>query len=312
MDILIMGAGAIGSVFGGFLAKAGHKVTLLGRQWHMAAVEKTGLRITGIWGEHLVTTLSAKTSPLPLDKFDLVLLTVKSYQSRDAMAEIGRSLSTEAPVLSLQNGLGNLETIAEAVGADRTLGGRVIFGAEILEPGHVKVTVCADKVAIGPMAGSKFPYEQVEAIAALIDQSGIPAFATETIEQYIWGKILYNVALNAPAAILEVNYGRLLEHRSTRKLIEKIVAEAFSVAHAEGVSLDWPSPENYVEVLFQKLIPATAAHFPSMLQDIHNGKKTEIDAMNGAIVRLGRRHGIPTPFNETLTSLIEFQEISKG
>jgi 2-dehydropantoate 2-reductase len=84
------------------------------------------------------------------------------------------------------------------------------------------------------------------------------------------------------------------------------------VAHAEGVSLGWPSPEDYIAMLFDKLIPATAAHFPSMLQDIHNGKKTEIDAMNGALVRLGRRHGIPTPVNETLTGLIEFQEISKG
>ncbi|MEK6777505.1 MAG: 2-dehydropantoate 2-reductase [bacterium] len=311
MKILIMGAGSIGSVFGGFLAKGGHDVTLIGRPWHMEAIQAKGLHISGIWGEHTVTNLLTRTTVPGEGEFDLVLLTVKSYQTREAVIELDRHIKAPTPILSLQNGLGNLEAIADIVGPDRTLGGRVIFGAEIRKPGEVSVTVYADRVVVGPMRGSRFPAQRTEEIAALIDRSGIPCMAAPEIERYIWGKVLYNAALNAPAAILEINYGKLLEHESTKALMREIIVEAFAVAHADGIQLDWSSPEEYLESLFQKLIPATALHFPSMLQDIHHGKKTEIEALNGAIVRLGQKHAIPTPVNETLTRLVRFKEADK-
>lgn len=312
MDILVMGAGAIGSVFGGFLAGAGHGVTFIGRDWHMDAVRTAGLTITGIWGNHRITSVSPLTSLRSGGSFDLILLTVKSYQTEHAVRELHGNIPGEVPVLSLQNGLGNLESIAEIIGIKRTLGGRVIFGAEIHQPGHVKVTVSADAVAIGPMAGSDFPYERAEAIAALIDAAGIPCQATGDIDRFIWGKVLYNVALNAPAALLEMNYGGLPETPETIALMEAILEEAFAVAASQGITLDWPSPQAYLETLLTKLIPATAAHFPSMLQDIRKGKRTEIDALNGAIVRLGRARGLKTPVNETLTRLIKSKESGTG
>jgi 2-dehydropantoate 2-reductase len=308
LKILVMGAGAIGSVFGGFLAGGGHQVTLVGRARHMDAIQKEGLRISGIWGEHTITNLSARTSIPDESGYELVLLTVKSYQTRDTVLELDRSLKDTAPILSLQNGLGNLEAVSKIVGTDRTLGGRVIFGAGIKVVGEVQVTVYADRVAVGPMEGSRFPFQQVEKIASLIDGCGIPCFATEEIERYLWGKVLYNAALNAPAAIIESNYGKLLEHESARELMKEIITEAFAVARKGGVTLDWSSPEEYVKVLFEKLIPPTAAHFPSMLQDIRHGKKTEIDAMNGAIVGLGKKHGVATPVNETLARLVKLKE----
>lgn len=311
MKILVMGAGAIGCVFGGFLAKGGNQVTLVGRPWHMEAIQAKGLHISGIWGEHMVTNLLTRTSVPVEGEFDLVLLTVKSYQTREAVMELEGHILDPVPILSLQNGLGNLEAIAEIVGPDRTLGGRVIFGAEIRNPGEVAVTVYADSVVIGPMRGSRLTEKRTEEIAALIDRSGIPCMAAPEIERYIWGKVLYNAALNAPAAVLEINYGKLLEHASTKELMREIILEAFAVAHADGIQLDWSSPEEYLEILFQKLIPATALHFPSMLQDIHHGKKTEIDAMNGAIVRLGQKHAIPTPVNGTLSRLVRFKEADK-
>ncbi len=308
MKILVMGAGAIGSVFGGFLARGGHEVALVGRARHMDAIQREGLRISGILGEHTVINLLARTSIPDEGGYELVLLTVKSYQTGDAVLELDRTLRDKAPILSLQNGLGNLEAVSEIAGTDRTLGGRVIFGAGIKAPGEVQVTVYADRVAVGPMKGSRFPFRRVEEIASLIDGCGIPCFATEEIERYLWGKVLYNAALNAPAAIIESNYGKLLEHESTRELMKEIVAEAFAVARKVGVTLDWNSPEEYVKVLFEKLIPPTASHFPSMLQDIQHGKKTEIDAMNGAIVGLGKKHGVATPVNETLARLVKFKE----
>lgn len=308
MDILVMGGGAIGSVFGGFLAKAGHRVMLIGRDWHMDAVRNAGLTITGIWGNHRITTLCPMTCLPSRDGVELIILTVKSYQTEHAVREVHRHIPGEVPILSLQNGLGNLECIAGIVGRSRTLGGRVIFGAEIPEPGRVKVTVSADAVAIGPMIGSDFPYERAEAIAAIIDEAGIPCLATKDIEGVIWEKVIYNLALNAPAALLEVNYGRLPETPDAIELMGAIVEEAFSVAASQGLSLNWPSPQSYLKALLTKLIPATAAHFPSMLQDIRKGKRTEVEALNGAIVRLGRARGLRTPVNETLTRLIKAKE----
>jgi len=308
LRILVFGAGAIGSVFGGFLAMAGHQVTLVGRGWHMDAIREKGIHVSGIWGKHSISDVKANSSLPEGNNYELVLLTVKSYQTRAAVRELDHRLRDPIPVLSLQNGLGNLETISEMIGPNRTLGGRVIFGAEIKGPGEVMVTVYADRVAVGPMKGSGFPFERMEEIAAMIHACGIPCIATREIERFIWGKVLYNVALNAPAAILEINYGRLLEQESTRELMKGIVQEAFTVARTMDVDLDWTAPEEYIEVLFQKLIPPTALHFPSMLQDIHGGKKTEIDALNGALVRLGQAHGLSTPINETLSALIRFKE----
>jgi 2-dehydropantoate 2-reductase len=305
---MIMGAGAIGSVFGGFLAKAGHDVTLIGRPWHLNPIREKGLHIRGIWGDYRITNLTCRTS-IPDDvSFDLVLLSVKSYQTRQAVTELCRHLPKNVPILSLQNGLGNLEILSELAGAERTLGGRVIFGAEIPAPGEVRVTVIADAVAIGPMKGSSFPYEKVEEFASVMDASGTPCRATHEIERFIWAKVLYNVALNAPAAILGINYGKLLDHEATKDLMGILLSEAFAVAKAEGIPLEWSSSEEYQETLFRRLLPPTASHFPSMLQDIAKGKKTEIDALNGALVRLGEKHGIPTPVNRTLTLLIRFKE----
>ncbi len=308
MNILVMGAGAIGSVFGGFLAKAGHAVTLIGRPRHMEGIADEGVKITGIWGDHTVRNLSALTSLPRETDVDLILLTVKSYQTEAAMEEVRCTLPGNAPVLSLQNGLGNVETIASAVGPDRTLGGRVIFGAEIPKPGTVKVTVIADAVAVGPIGGSAIPFEKAEEIARTIDAAGIPCRAVHEIERYLWGKVLYNVALNAPAAVLGINYGKLLESEATMKLMGEIISEAFAVAEAQGVKLDWDTPEEYRETLFHRLLPPTASHFPSMLQDIQKGKQTEIDALNGALVRLGEENGIATPVNKTLTRLIRYKE----
>jgi len=303
-----MGTGAIGSVFGGFLAKAGHTVTLIGRSRHMEPIAEGGLRITGIWGDHTVRNLSALTSLPRETDVDLILLTVKSYQTEKAMEEIGCAFPGNTPILSLQNGLGNTETIAASVGTDRTLGGRVIFGAEIPEPGTVKVTVIADAVAVGSLRGSGFPFNRTEEIARTIEAAGIPCRAVREIEQYIWGKVLYNVALNAPAAVLGINYGKLRDSEATQELMSAIIGEAFAVADAEGVQLGWEKPEEYLETLFEQLLPPTASHFPSMLRDIQQGKRTEIDALNGALVRMGAEHGIATPVNQTLTRLIRYKE----
>jgi 2-dehydropantoate 2-reductase len=310
MNILIFGSGAIGSVFGGYLNQAGHTVWLVGRPDHMKAVREQGLHITGIWGEKRIILPHAvsRTSEIAPDiEFDAIIISVKSYDTREAVREIAPFVGRETLVVSLQNGIGNVESIAEEVGWDRTVGGRVIFGVEFHSPGELEVTVYAEEVMLGHPRPSPLS-EKTKILAREINLTGIPTKYTEEIFKYIWAKLLYNAALNPLSTLLRAPYGYLAKHRETRLLMERIIAECFYVARAEKTPLFWERDADYMEVLLGRLIPATAEHHPSMLQDIQRGKPTEIDAINGAVVVRGKKTNIPTPVNETITNLIHALE----
>jgi len=313
MRFLVLGAGAIGSVFGGFLAKAGHSVTLIGRKAHMDAIARDGLVIDGIWGRHLITqgitpaTELTETLREALPPFDLCLLTVKSYDTAEAVRMLHNSFDDPPTVLSLQNGLGNLEIIAERIEAHKTIGGRVIFGVEHRQAGKVTVTVSADVTRIGAYK-NVIPWQEVAYLSTVFQQAGLPTEPTDDIERFVWGKVLYNCALNALATLLNVNYGMLLASEATKDIMREIVAEIFTVAQHLSVRLDWENPQQYLSILFNELIPKTFDHHPSMLQDVLNGKRTEIDALNGAIAELGKQHGCAVPYNSMLRNLIKATE----
>jgi len=311
--ILIMGAGSIGSVVGGFLAKAGHDVTLVGRQPHMAAIHSGGLHIDGIWGEHHVTGLRTATTCEQLrgQTLDTIILSVKSYDTEQAIAEAAPLLAPDGLVISFQNGLGNVETIAGCVGPERTLGGMVIFGARVEKPGHVTVTVYANEVHIGSPTGN-VDRGRVEEVAALINASGVPTLATDEIEKHIWGKMLYNCALNPLSAILNVSYGELAAESDTRNIMNNVVEEIFAVANARGTSLFWSQPEEFLKVFYDVLIPPTSAHYASMLEDLKRGGKTEIEALNGAIVKYGSEANVECPVNDVLSNIIRVMERAYG
>ncbi len=244
---------------------------------------------------------------MPRERFDLVLITTKSYDTGDAARQVPPWLAEDSLVVSLQNGLGNVETISAVVGPHRAVGGRLIFGIEIPQPGVAQITVYADKVMLGSPT-HQVALSRLEAVAEAFTRAGIPTEATEAIDQFIWGKVLYNCALNPLSALLEVNYGELLEHQETRRIMTGVIEEIYAVAAARGVSLPWKGPAQYREVLFGQLIPDTYAHHASMLQDVTRGKRTEIDALNGAIVRLGLEAGVPVPANQMLTDLVKVKE----
>jgi 2-dehydropantoate 2-reductase len=310
--ILILGVGAIGSVFGGLLAKDGHEVVLLGRGDHFKNIREHGLRISGIWGGHQINHFKAYNTISEIKKnefkpFDLALLTVKAYDSEKILSEFKKYFSCVPPVIALQNGLGNLELLTNFVGKEKAIGGRVIFGAEIIKPGHVKVTVYAEEVMIGGNMGG-ISEKKVEEIANIINKSGIPTLATNEIEKYIWAKSLYNCTLNPLGSILEVNYGELLRDKATRKIMSSIIKEIFWVVKKRKIGFFWKNSLEFEEVLFNRLIPATSSHFPSMLQDIKKGKKTEIDFLNGKLVSMGEDIGIDLPVNKTIFNLIKSKE----
>ena len=314
MRILVVGAGSIGSAVGGFMAKAGHHVTLLGLDsGHIAAVREKGLRIVGIWGEHHVTSLRAQTSldGLRRGDFDLVVVSVKSYDTTAAVRGVLPLIDDDTLVCAYQNGLGNAEKIAEVVGWERTVGARVIYGVRLLEPGCAEITVIANPTALGAYDPGP-PADRVREIAAAMNASGIPTVFTDRIATVLWGKVAYNCALNPLSGLLDVPYGVLAETEHTIEIMRGVVAEMYAVAKAMQVRLEPATAPEYMDLLVNKLIPPTAAHYASMREDFQQRRRTEIDAMNGAICRYGNEHGIDCPTNALLTRLVYAREHALG
>ena len=313
MRILVFGAGAIGSVLGGLLKRAGHDVALLGRAWHVDVVRRQGLLIEGLWGCHQIDGLKTATDRAAAEAygpFDWVLCCVKSHQTAPALEDLAALAPAPSLVCAFQNGVGNYETLLQRLPPERLALARVIFGAE-LEPGRVRVTVCADDVVIGS-PDARCPSDRIEQLTEALRASGVPARTTTAILEALWAKVLYNCSLNGLSTLLEVPYGALPHHPLARQLIEAVIREVYAVAQAGQVVLTPPTPQAYAELLFTRLVPLTGAHLSSMLQDVRRGRLTEIEAMNGAIVRLARDAGLRAPANELLTRLVHAKEQFAG
>jgi len=308
--VLIAGAGALGSVFGGFLAAAGDDVTLLGRAPHLDAIAAGGLTIEGLFGARQVAGVAVATDAGRLQTpFDAVLLTVKSYDTASMLAAVAPLVARDGCLISLQNGLGNVERVRDAVGAGRAVGARVIFGAEIPAPGRARVTVCAEPVAIGAaVVGDPAADAHARRWAARIAAAGIPAEAVSDVHAYLWTKVFYNAALNPLGALLGLPYGALAADADARAIMDDVITEAYAVARARGVTPGAPSADAYRRLFYERLVPATADHRSSMLQDLERGRRTEIDAINAALATFGAAAGVPTPVNTTLTRLIRWRE----
>jgi len=311
MKILILGAGAIGSLFGGFLARAGHKVFFLGRQTNNDAIRNKGLKIDGIWGDHLIAGISCFESlnqiiDQGLKEFDYIIVSVKSYDTESVVSEYINKFPASAPVISLQNGLGNIEKIENLVKSENIIGGRVITGVEYLNPGHIRVTVSASDPVLGAI--NKSSAGIAEEAAELFTAAGINTDVTDSIQTFVWEKVLYNCALNALSTIININYGKLLSSPSAKDLILNILIEIYNVIRKEKILVNFATPQDYTEHLFDKLIPLTFDHHPSMLQDINHNKRTEIDALNGAIVEISKKHNLYSPYNSTILNILKAKE----
>jgi 2-dehydropantoate 2-reductase len=304
--VLVAGAGALGSVVGGLLAKCGRPVTLLGRGEHLEAVRREGLRLEGLFGDHHVRDLACVTDASALHgRFSTILLTVKSWDTETMARAVAPHLASDGHVMSMQNGLGNLECIAAAVGDASVLGARVIFGSEVVAPGRVRVTVEAAPVLVGsPDPADTARMAAADRWAGELAAAGIAAAPTSTLLAELWAKVFYNAALNPLGALLGVPYGWLPDDPDARTIMDDAIGEAFAVARAAGVPLAWPDTDAYRELFYERLVPATARHRSSMLQDLERGRPTEIDAINGYVATRGAALGVPAPVNTTLTRMI--------
>lgn len=309
MKILVVGLGALGTVYSCLLKRKGHQVISIVREPMVNTIKEQGIKVTGIWGDHQAKLdgLAANASHIEDSDIDLILLTVKSFDTEDTCKQIKHLVSPSTYVVLLQNGYGNYETAAKYIPASQLIQARVIFGAETLSMGSSKVTVIADDVIIGS-PDNQIDFKVLEEFAAIFSEAGIPTRASGEVMKYLWGKIIYNSALNPLGAIFKVNYGRLAEVEESRLLIDNIVSEIFDLLSISGQQTFWPDAAAYLKDFYGKLIPTTAAHHASMLQDIQNGKRTEIDALNGAVVRLGQKYSVKMPTNEIVTLMIKAKE----
>jgi 2-dehydropantoate 2-reductase len=305
--VLVAGAGALGAVFGGLLVRAGRPgVVLLGRPDDVDAMRRSGLRIDGLFGDYTAPAVDAVTDLRDRrETFDAVLLTVKSYDTEAMVRAVAPRLAPDGVLVCLQNGLGNLECASAIVGPARVLGARVIFGAERVRPGHVRVTVNAAPVLVGsPDPTDAARDARAREWAARFAAAGIPSATTDNLVGELWTKVFYNAALNPLGALLGVPYGWLADDPDARAIMDRVIDEAFAVARAARVALAFADADAYRARFYDALVPSTARHRSSMLQDLERGRPTEIDAINGYVARRGAELGVAVPTNAALAHMI--------
>jgi len=306
MNIVVVGPGALGCLLAVFLAEAGQEVLLLDHRPDRAElINRQGLIVEGISGEHLVR-VPVSVSPAEGAGAELVLVCVKAYNTASAIESLAPLLSPRTRVLTLQNGLGNVETLSAACGPERIWGGVTAQGATVLGPGHIR-HAGAGETLIGAVSGAG-QEDRLAAAAAVFTQAGLPTRVEPVVDSLIWSKLIINVGINPLTAITRLRNGQLLDHPGTQWVMEQAVSEALAVARAQGVKLIYPDPQARVK----EVARATAGNIASMLQDVRAQRQTEIEQINGAIAALGRRLGLPTPVNETLTSLVRTIQASYG
>ncbi|MBU0988708.1 MAG: 2-dehydropantoate 2-reductase [Proteobacteria bacterium] len=296
MNFLVVGPGAMGCLFATRLKKVGHHVTIADYKPERADfMNRNGICVEGTAGvERVYVPVVTGKGP---EGTDVALICVKSTQTRQAAGEIAAWLDLKTPVLTLQNGLGNLELLEEVFGKGRVLGGVTAEGATLLGPGHAKHAGRGQTI-IGPAGLAGGP---VARIASAFESAGFETRVADEVTNLIWGKLIVNVGINALTAITRLKNGELPAIEGIRGVMKMAVREAESVAHAKGIRLPYPNPfERVLEVCH-----ATAGNVASMLQDVLRERITEVQSINGAIVREGRELGISTPVNLTLTSLVE-------
>jgi 2-dehydropantoate 2-reductase len=297
MKVAIVGAGAMGSLFGALLADAGYDVWLLST-WrdHVTTISNKGLKIT--YKDHTRTIhLKTATRPEEIGLADVTLVFVKSYHTEIVAGTAAALAGAKGVVVTLQNGLGNAEKLSACIDSNRIIAGTTSHGANILGPGHIH------HAGVGATVIGNWDSDNtymVEEISVAFCQAGIETQAVMNVRPVIWEKLLINVGINAITALTGIRNGQLLDMTITRELSRKAVEEAMKIARAKGINLR----TDMVEHVF-KVAKATAANRSSMGQDVDHGRMTEISAINGAIVSVGERLSLPTPINETLVALVE-------
>jgi 2-dehydropantoate 2-reductase len=300
--VAVMGAGAVGCFFGGMLARAGHKVTFIGRPVHVEAIRKSGLHFQGLmFDEHV--PVEASTEAAGAKGARLVLFCVKSTDTEQAAAQIAPFLGSDSLVVNLQNGVDNTERIQPIVPCP-VIPAAVYAATEMAGPGHLRHHGRGDLV-IGA-ADAKTSKDALETVQAWFGQAGVPVVISDNVAGEMWAKLVANCAYNALSAITQLPYGKMIIGAGVRDVMRDVVEETLAVAKASGVRM---APD--VLARTYKIAEAMPTQFSSTAQDMARGKPTEIDHLNGYVVRRGEALGIATPANRALHALVKLMEAKK-
>ncbi|RWX45611.1 2-dehydropantoate 2-reductase [Candidatus Electrothrix aarhusensis] len=313
MRTLIYGGGAVGLGLAGCLLKMKEEVDILARENTRTSLQEKGLRQTGIFGEYHADPQEfgcfSCSDDLSGEPYDYILVCTKSFDSpavAQDIADHSSLLHEQSVIILVQNGWGNADIFVEHLPAERIFNARVITGFCRPQSNQVEITAHVQPIHIGSLFGAGLV--PIEKLCETINQGGIPCEAAPDIARDLWAKMLFNCALNPLGAIFNVPYGALAEQENSRRIMDEVIHEVFRVMEAAGYSTHWASAADYMEAFYGTIVPLAAKHCSSTLQDIQAEKKTEIDALCGAVIRLGKEQGIAVPCNEMLYNVIRFME----
>ena len=307
MRIAVVGAGAMGGSYGGLLAIGGEDVGLVdARADQVEAIRNDGLRISGVFGEHIVR-LPAAVSPEGLEPpegawADLVIVFTDSNATREAARAASHLLAPEGCAITFQNGIGNLEALQEELGTERVLGGSSMCSALVEAPGHVVMTH-RGPTSIGELDGRRT--NRLQRVAGALERAGFEVHVKDDVNTQIWTKFILNSAINALCATTGLRLGEVARLPEMDALQDRVLDEAFALVRAKELPID----EAGVRATVKRQCRLKFSR-PSMLQHVEAGRRTEIDAINGALVRESSKLGLAAPCNEALTALLKGRELN--
>jgi 2-dehydropantoate 2-reductase len=300
MKIAVLGGGgAMGGLFGGYLARAGEDVVLVDvSQASVDAINRDGLAIEEKDGSTVRLRVKASSKPTDVGPVELIVNFVKCYNTEAAVTAAAPMLGDETAILTLQNGWGNADRIAAVAGRSRVIVGLTYHSGTLLGPGRVKHSGIG-MTHVGELDGSKS--RRLESAVEAFRKAGIETTASSRIIDEIWKKLALNVCTLPTSALLHFPAHELIQHEGTIALMQGLLAEVVTVAKAQGINLDQAERWQAITSLLKQAIGARA----SMLQDVEANRQTEIDVVNGAIVEAGKRHSAPPPWNDAMVWMVK-------
>ncbi len=300
--ILVVGAGAVGGFFGACIARSGKRVIFVVKENYLSFLKDRRIWVRSINGDFSINA-EFVTSCESIGIVDLVLFCVKSYDTEDAARMIIPAVGEKTAIVSLQNGIDNEEKIGRIVGMQKVIGGVAYIGAKLLEPGVIEHSA-AGRVAIGELDGSIT--ERVKEIGSIFEDAGVTCEISANIRKSLWKKLMWNVAFNPVTALTGCAIKEVIESQSCRGLIRDVMREVSMVAGCEGIEITDSDIDEAIR--FSEGIGHVKT---SMLHDIEEGKRLEIEALNGIIVKLGKKHGINVPLNRTLYECLSLIDMKR-
>lgn len=300
MKIGVMGTGGVGGYFGGYLARAGMDIHFLARGKHLQALQEDGLEIVTN-NENFRVRIHATSEPDDIGPVDLLLFCVKAHDTEQAARYVESMVEEDTVILTLQNGIDNVEKLAQYFGEEKILGGTAYIESTIASPGVIAHSGQPGRIVFGELSGERT--ERAERVLDLFRKAGIQAEVSDNIQQVLWAKFLFICGVHGVSTLSRSSLGLVLACPETRELLAGVMREVEALARKRGVDL----PADAVDQAMALAESYNKRFKPSMLRDLEWHRKTEIEALNGMVVRMARDLGVPTPYNEVIYAVMRLE-----